>query len=162
MDDGSHWILDGSYRLKMGSRRDDKRLLTFMQQAYRELSPHLKGEHLAQTVGQLWSDKTPVWFVSPAQPTSSEEIGCVWLGNAVDQVTGDRYTHIFLLYVAPKHRRRGLGRILMQCAEDWATQQGYPQMGLHVFTENNAAQSLYQKLGYCPQALVLKKSLQKF
>ncbi len=159
MDDSCPWILDGSYRIEMGSRRDDKRLLNFMQKAYQELSPDIKGDHLTETVRQLWSEQTPVWFASPMQPSPQPEVGCVWLGNAIDPVSGDRYSHLFLLYVDPQHRRRGLGRTLMQSAEAWAIQQGYPQMGLHVFAGNEAAQSLYQKLGYCPQALVLKKSL---
>jgi ribosomal protein S18 acetylase RimI-like enzyme len=159
MDDSCQGTVDSSYHLKMGNFRDGKRLLAFMQQAYRELSPNLREDHLAETVKQLWGEQTPVWFAIPTHSISQEAIACLWLGNAIDQVLGDRYTHIFLLYVNPQHRRRGLGAWLMHHAETWAIERGYPLIGLHVFTVSNPARSLYEKLGYCPQAIFLQKSL---
>jgi ribosomal protein S18 acetylase RimI-like enzyme len=74
-------------------------------------------------------------------------------------VSGDRYTHIFLIYINPEHRRRGLGTALMQHAEAWALERGNRQIGLHVFVENVPAHYLYQQLGYASQAIFLRKHL---
>jgi len=86
-------------------------------------------------------------------------VACLWLGNAVDQVRGDRHSHIFLLYVLPAHRRQGIGTALMQYAEEWARERGDCQMGLQVFVANQPAISLYQKLGYTAQSVWMVKPL---
>ncbi|MGB8700565.1 MAG: GNAT family N-acetyltransferase [Thermosynechococcaceae cyanobacterium] len=145
------------YRLRVGKRSDRSALLTLMQQAYRELYPSAVLDHLAVTTEQLWSTQTPTWFVETAELT--QLIGCLWLGHAIDQGTGDRYAHIFLLYVEPSHRRRGLGRALMQQAETWALVHGSPSIGLHVVGQSTAARSLYGQLGYIPQATFMQKNL---
>lgn len=148
------------YWLRIGKRADRKLLLTFMNQAYRELCPEADLGHLAQTVQKLWSDQTRLWLIQSDLPECLDRsLGCLWLGPAIDQVSGDRYTHIFLLYVSPTHRRRGLGTALMQCAEAWAIQQHNSQVGLYVFVDNLPAQTLYRQLGYCPQATFLQKHL---
>jgi GNAT superfamily N-acetyltransferase len=133
-----------------------------MALAYREIDPHCPLEHLADTVHQYWSAHPALWFVVPeAGPGSAitQAIACLWLGRAIDQLTGHRYTHLFLLYVSPDHRRLGLGTALMQRAEAWAQQQGDRQLGLQVFIHAHPARQLYRALGYRPQALALLKHL---
>ncbi|MDB9305712.1 GNAT family N-acetyltransferase [Nodularia spumigena CS-591/12] len=132
-----------------------------MQQTYQELFPQQDFAHLARTVEQYFSQDTPLWWVeylgegdSPQSP-----IACLWVGNAIDQVQGDRHAHIFLLYVVPEHRRRGVGKALMQYVENWAIQRGDRQIGLQVFQSNSAALNLYNHLGYQTQSLWMLKSL---
>lgn len=152
--------MEQHYQDWAGKRSDHKLLVRFTHEAYQELCPQAKLGHLSQTVEQLWSDQLGLWFIKSTLPEfSGQALGCLWLGNAVDQVSGDRYAHIFLLYVTPAHRRRGLGTALMQRAEQWALQQGSLQLGLHVFVENLSAQALYQRLGYSPKAIFLQKCL---
>jgi ribosomal protein S18 acetylase RimI-like enzyme len=81
------------------------------------------------------------------------------MGNAIDQLQGDRHAHIFLLYVMPEHRRRGVGSALMRHAEDWARARGDRQIGLQVFQSNRPALNLYHRLGYQTQSLWMVKSL---
>lgn len=163
------------YSLRLGSGLDRALLIKFMQRTYQEVEAADSYGHLARTVEQYLSNETPLWWVVPtAQATleslpplppipplsrSHQAVACLWLGTAIDQVHGDQHTHVFLLYVLPEHRRRGIGRALMQHAEAWAIARGDRQIGLQVFQANQAALHLYEGLGFQTQSLWMAKPL---
>ncbi|MEH1830540.1 MAG: GNAT family N-acetyltransferase [Nostoc sp.] len=97
--------------------------------------------------------------IPSAPPSLHPPIACLWVGNAIDQVQSNRHAHIFILYVVPEHRRRGIGRALMQYVENWAIQRGDRQIGLQVFQSNKPALNLYNQLGYQTQSLWMVKFL---
>jgi ribosomal protein S18 acetylase RimI-like enzyme len=145
-----------------------------MQRTYQDVFPYQDFSHLTQTVEQYFSQDTPLWWLhfasseegqaslttSPQSPLpTSSIVGCLWVGNAVDQITGDRHAHVFLLYVVPEQRRRGLGKALMRYVENWAKQRGDRQIGLQVFKSNTPALNLYNQLDYQTQSLWMIKSL---
>jgi ribosomal protein S18 acetylase RimI-like enzyme len=165
----SNLLLPG-YCLLTGSTLDRSLLVKFLQRTYRELFPTGEIDHLALTVEQYFSRETPLWWVewtdSDALPVdgmpsgrSINPIAGLWLGNAIDQVNGDRHAHIFLLYVTPKHRRKGIGSALVRYAENWAKSRGDQQIGLQVFQANQPALHLYQAMGYQTQSLWMVKFL---
>ncbi|MEH2142961.1 GNAT family N-acetyltransferase [Nostoc sp.] len=180
----SEQLLPG-YIIRRGSALDRALLLKFMQRTYQDLFPNEDFSHLEQTVKQYFSSDTPLWWVeeesggsrgsrgreellnndsssppaSPAPPTSTFPIACLWVGNAIDQVQGNRHAHIFILYVVPEHRRRGIGTALMRYVENWAIQRGDRQIGLQVFQSNKPALNLYNQLGYQTQSLWMVKFL---
>jgi ribosomal protein S18 acetylase RimI-like enzyme len=163
------------YKLCIGSGLDRAKLVSFLHKTYRELYPDQPFGHLALMVEQYFSNQTPIWWVELEQrqaevrgnlpiPDSfsslhSQKVGCLWLGNAIDQISGDRHAHIFLLYVDPEHRHRGIGSALITCAENWTRKRGDRQIGLQVFLSNKPAVNLYQKLGYQTHSLSMIKSL---
>lgn len=149
--------LPTGFTLRQGTGLDHALLVKFMQRTYSELFPNESFGHLAQTVKRYFSNETPLWWVDGAE--SDTPVGCLWMGNAIDQVTGDRHFHIFLLYVDPDHRRQGLATQLMRQAEEWARARGDHQLGLQVFQVNTRAIALYQKLGYQVQSLWMLKPL---
>ncbi|BAY02724.1 GNAT family N-acetyltransferase [Anabaena cylindrica FACHB-243] len=148
-----------------------------MQQTYQEMFSHQDFSHLALTVEQYFSTDTPLWWVDEEASEkgagkkeeftqspityyqSPSPIACLWVGNAIDQIKGDRHTHIFLLYVTPEHRRQGIGRALMNHVENWAKQRGDRQIALQVFQSNTAALQLYHHQGYQTQSLWMVKPL---
>lgn len=144
-------------------------LTKFIKLAYQELFPEQEDfSHLARTVKQYLSRETPLWWVdvdrvaaSGSLPVERQSVACIWLGNAIDQVEGDRHAHVFLLYVMPEHRRQGIGSALMRHAEDWARARGDRQIGLQVFQSNQPAVNLYHRLGYKTQSLWMVKPLLK-
>ena len=162
--------LPSDYRLQVGSTLDRALLVKFMQRTYQELYPAGDLTHLAVTIEQYLSNQTPIWWVESSQVISTgglpssrsvqQPIAGLWLGNAIDQASGDRHAHIFLLYVMPNHRRKGIGAALVHHAENWAKERGDRQIGLQVFTSNQPALQLYQTLGYQTQSLWMVKSLE--
>jgi RimJ/RimL family protein N-acetyltransferase len=52
------------------------------------------------------------------------------------------------LMVAPSHRRRGIGRALLEAAVDWAHGAGVRKLELHVFPHNEPALALYEGFGF--------------
>jgi ribosomal protein S18 acetylase RimI-like enzyme len=151
--------LPDGYQLRLGSLKDRALLVRVIKWTYRELFPPQKTfSHLAHTVDQYLSSETPLWWVvTTSEPQKT--VACLWMGNAIDQVSGDRYFHIFLLYVAPEHRRRGIAKILLAQAHLWAKNRGDRQIGLQVFLNNQLALNLYQNLGYQTQSLMMIKHL---
>ncbi len=167
------------YRLRRGTKRDRPLLIHCMQRTYGEVNPDAPLSRSQEAVAQFFSDQTPLWFVEleessavdgsatgamtqrPAKALASDPaaIACLWMGNAVDQVQGDRHAHIFLIYVDPAHRRQGIGSALVAQAEGWAVARGDRQIGLQVFQSNQAALALYTQLGFEARSLWLAKPL---
>ncbi|WP_204102918.1 MULTISPECIES: N-acetyltransferase [Spirulina sp. CCY15215] len=156
--------LPTGYQLKEGILSDRASLLQFMILTYRELFPEQESfSHLAQTIGHYFSPETSLYWVIPVGEKGAEgkpeKIACLWIGNAIEQINGDRYTYIFLLYVHPEHRQRGIGSALMHYAHTLARERGDGQIGVHVFSHNLPALNLYERLGYETQSLLMVKKL---
>lgn len=152
-------MLPDTYCIRRGSSNDKALLLNLLNLAYQELFPQQSDfSHLSQTLERYYSAKTPLWWVR-LQDSSPETlpIAGLWMGNATDQVTGDRYTHIFLLYVKPAYRRQGIATALLEKAQTWARNRGDRQIGLQVFGNNQPALSLYQGLGFQAQSFFMLK-----
>lgn len=159
--------------MTLGSSLDRALLVKVMQLTYKELHPQQSVSHLTRTVDQYLSMDTPLWWVhlkegsstSPKLPFSGtgtvrSPVGCLWLGDAIDQIEGDRHAYIFLLYVAPDHRRQGIGRALMCRAEAWAKERGDRKISLQVFSDNQPALDMYDQLGYKSQSFWMTKRLE--
>jgi RimJ/RimL family protein N-acetyltransferase len=52
------------------------------------------------------------------------------------------------LMVAAEHRRRGIGRTLLEQAVGWARESGVEKLELHVFPHNEPAINLYEQFGF--------------
>lgn len=157
------------YQLRLGATWERATLVTFLKLSYQELFPEQKNfSHLKETAKKYFSSETPLWWVELADvvvtegsmsPSVSHPVACLWLGNSVDQVIGDRHAYILLLYVMPEYRRQGIGSALMLHAEKWARERGDRQIALQVFQSNQPALSLYHQIGYQTQSLWMVKPL---
>lgn len=73
------------------------------------------------------------------------------VGFVVGMVYPDRKAvngHVLTIDVSPSHRRKGIGRMLLQEMESIFSQKGVQACLLEVREDNVAAISLYRKLGY--------------
>jgi len=55
---------------------------------------------------------------------------------------------VYYLAAAPSHRGGGIGRRMMQAAEDWLKERGCPKIELMVRETNEATLGFYDALGY--------------
>ncbi len=149
--------MDSLYEIRLGGAIDRARLVKFMNRTYQEIFPGGDFSHLAQTVENHLSRETPLWWAFLSGETAP--VAGLWMGTAIDQVRGDRYSHVFLLYVEPEHRRRGLARKLMAAAEAWAAKRGDRQIGLQVFAVNRGAIALYEALGFGTVSISMVKGI---
>jgi GNAT superfamily N-acetyltransferase len=150
--------LPAGYRLRQGELNERSLLLQFLVRTYRELFPEqVDFSHLQATAEKYFSERTPLWWVDSSLPHRA--IATLWMGSGIDQVTGEQYAHIFLLYVTPEHRRQGIAKVLLQLAETQARARGDRQIGLQVFLKNTAARQLYTNWGFQEQSLLLLKRI---
>lgn len=149
-------MIPEGFSLDQGSTTDRALLLKFLHRSYREFYPETGFAQLQATLQSYFTADTPLWWVRNA---AGLPIGCLWLGNSIDQISGDRHSHIFLIYVLPEYRRQGIGSALMQTAEDFAKQRGDRHITLQVFSNNKIAQTLYHQRDFQPHSLLMRKPL---
>ena len=55
---------------------------------------------------------------------------------------------VYYVAISPGRQRSGLGRVMMQAAEDWLKQRGLWKVQLLVRSDNTQATKFYDQLGY--------------
>ena len=65
------------------------------------------------------------------------------------------------IFVLPEVRGQGIGKALAETAEAWFAENGLLTSELQVLHGNEAAQHLWEELGYKPLALGMRKNLSK-
>ncbi len=65
------------------------------------------------------------------------------------------------LYVMPEKRRQGIGRLLIDKAEDWARGRGLAELASDALIENEASIAMHKALGFAEveRIVCLRKSL---
>lgn len=94
-----------------------------------------------------------------AEDADGTNLGHVWIGETRDSYTGATRGYIYDLYVVPEARGQGIGRGLLQRAEERSRQRGHHELGLTVSTENETARRLYESEGFAVERLLMSKSL---
>jgi ribosomal protein S18 acetylase RimI-like enzyme len=83
-----------------------------------------------------------------------EVVGLVWLSersNPDDPIyRSRRYVYVEELAVTEGYRGQGIGRRLMQVAEEWARERGVREIELDVWEKNQNAIAFYDRLNYRP------------
>jgi ribosomal protein S18 acetylase RimI-like enzyme len=117
-------------------------------------SPQAFGSTHAREVlltDEQWHERASKW-------TSSNAVAYLAWDDRVDDACGivaglrdaddPSVGHLMSMWVAPSHRRCGLGRMLVQAVIDWATSMGLTSVRLSVTSGNDTAIALYVRMGF--------------
>jgi ribosomal protein S18 acetylase RimI-like enzyme len=89
-----------------------------------------------------WSSEKSVGYLA-----MDARISCGIASGLLDLVDATR-AHLLSMWVAPAHRRRGVGRTLVEAIVTWARTQNVRTLLLLVTSNNQGAIKFYQQLGF--------------
>jgi GNAT superfamily N-acetyltransferase len=95
-----------------------------------------------------------------AEEPPGTPLGYVLTSTREDYFTHEPHAHVEVLAVTADAEGRGIGRLLIEAAEDWAGARGYRRITLNVFAPNQRARAVYEHLGYEPETLHYHRLLQ--
>ena len=78
--------------------------------------------------------------------------------EAVDEEDHE-YAYISDLVLLPDQRNKGVGRLLLQRAEEHAKSQGATLLRLNVLAQNEVARGLYNRYGFAELVVAMQKKL---
>jgi ribosomal protein S18 acetylase RimI-like enzyme len=78
------------------------------------------------------------------------------VGYCVCTVSGGGDGEVDSLFVAPDHRRRGVGHALMSRATEWLTDRRSKTISVEVMTCNESAIRLYERYGFHPRTVRMR------
>ena len=103
-----------------------------------------------------WNDSVADYHLALANETSAILLARIEGALVASVLTGfdGHRGWVYYLAVAPGARKLGLGRKMMEAAEDWLRERNAPKIRLMVREENDQAIGFYRALGYEVQPVV--------
>lgn len=92
-----------------------------------------------------------------AEDETGARVGLLWFGSNRNLVTGEEEAWVYNVSVAEGFQGQGIGRRLMEHAEQLAREAGFRVLGLMVSSHNLRARGLYEKLDFHPTNLLMRK-----
>lgn len=86
-------------------------------------------------------------------------IGYLFVGESSDMMTGLSFGFIYDIFVEEKSRGKGIGKLLLEKAENCCRKKGYSRIALMVSTANDSAIRLYSRTGFKPEQMYMTKEL---
>ena len=103
-------------------------------------------EKASRYISERFNHRDSEIFV--AQEGNTELAGFVQLYPSFCSVSAVPILILYDLYVDHSHRGKGIGRLLMNAARDFAKDNGFRRLELSTAKDNHIGQSLYESLGY--------------
>ncbi|MCC2672908.1 MAG: Acetyltransferase, family [Armatimonadetes bacterium] len=94
-----------------------------------------------------------------AEDEAGDRVGLLWFGVNRNLITGEDEAWVYNVTVVPAHRRKGIGRKLIEHAEEMARAGGFTILGLMVSAHNEAARTLYENLSFESTNHLMRKRL---
>jgi ribosomal protein S18 acetylase RimI-like enzyme len=99
-----------------------------------------------------WAHLTRRYTSDPSSITYfafDNQIACGMSACVIDE----REAEMFGVWVAPTHRRKGVGSALIKFACTWAESYGAVRLNVGVYEDNTGALALYRSVGFCDSGL---------
>ncbi len=156
---------DDAFLIRLADNDDDDfilglvpRFTDFPLPAWRRRNECLKG--IGEDVARHLADQPAGSFMFIAEDADDgRRMGFVHLKKVQDYFTGRTNCHISDLAVAKGHEGRGVGRLLLQHAEQWAREHRCHMLSLAVFPGNERARKLYAETGFDVDLIRMAKPL---
>ena len=107
----------------------------------------------AQLLKSVLDKETQVTFAEVAIDSSNQIAGLILVTMRDEILSHEPSAHLEAIVVSPSARGQGLGRRLLQRAEDRVKELGAKTLTLHVFANNQRARSLYRSHGFDEEML---------
>lgn len=140
---------------------DDLPLLKEFEQgvisAERPFEPQLKIDPIEYYDLQSMIDADHVNLVVAEVKGTIVASGYLRIEQAKPYIQYSFYGYIGFMYVLPEYRGKGIIQQVMSYLENWGQEQGVTAFHLDVFAENSSAIRAYQKAGYLPNLVDMRK-----
>jgi aminoglycoside 6'-N-acetyltransferase I len=139
--------LSGSVRVRPVERRDAEAWLRLRQALWPE---NVAGEHRDEIDRYFAGRSAEPLAVLMAEDGKGRPIGIAELSirPGAEGCRTDRVAYLEGWYVAPESRRRGVGRVLIEAAEQWARAQGCREFASDTEPSNSVSQAAHEALGF--------------
>jgi GNAT superfamily N-acetyltransferase len=140
-------------RIRPASRADREFVVSLMPRLV-EFGPPVWRDAAQMTafdtsvINESLLDPKPGTAVFVAEDEDDTPLGFIHLHAATEHYNQEEHGHVEDLIVASAGEGRGVGRALLEKAEEWARSRGYRWLTLNVFAENLRAREVYRRLGY--------------
>lgn len=71
-----------------------------------------------------------------------------------------KHSYLGFMYVLPKHRGKGVNRLIMTALESWSAARGVSVLQLEVYIQNDAAIRAYERGGFTNNIVEMRKVLE--
>ena len=85
-------------------------------------------------------------------------VGCLHILTTTD-FFGTRHAHVSVVATTAAAEGSGVGRALIEHAEDWARRRGHALITLNVFAANDRARRFYERAGFTAEMVKYVKAL---
>ena len=130
---------------------------TFSESERKELDREKWTKHILEGFERLSKRETDRIFV--AENESHAFLGYLWVGEGSNMMTGLKHGYVYDIFVKKEFRKKGIGRILLEKAEDYCREKGYSRILLMVSADNANAIGLYNKIGFKKEQIYMGKAL---
>lgn len=142
-----------SYSIRPATPADlDAMLALFPRLAAFDLPPRRAPEHLWHGDAELlraWAaGGAPALLVRVAVDADDLVLGVALVSLREELLSHAPSAHLEVLAIHAAAEGRGIGRALLDSAEDAARAHGAQSMTLHVFANNTRARAVYERMGY--------------
>ena len=133
---------------------DDREFIISLVPRLAEFGPPTwrNADHMAAVDIEVLSDRLMnqsediAFFI--AEDSDHNPLGFIHLQAGSDYYNKEKHGHIADIIIAREGEGRGIARVLMEKAEEWARSKGFRWLTLNVFAENHRAREVYKCLGY--------------
>ena len=129
-------------------------------EANRRLDARMPQDHYAAIIPRAAAPNGQIFIADDAE---SHPVGWALIHEEVDDVYVNdverRFGFIAELYVVEAERSAGVGRALIAACETWAQARGLSTVRIGVLARNARAAQVYDRAGYAPYVLHLRKRL---